>query len=120
MADLGALNPGLDAALALAFAVLNEGVLYMDPINTPFGAHPYPQILRAGVWSSSKSPIPGLAVLHLTQKYGPDFLDTKVVSYFKESDKFAYIDDAARARWGMVRDALNMMTGMGATGYGPH
>jgi hypothetical protein len=112
----------LDPKGTLALAVLMDGTLYMDPIKTPFGTHPYPRDMRVGVWSATKSLIPGLAAMRLAQTYGPAFLDTTLVSYFAEGEEFDYIDDAARARWQgvTIRHALNMMTGMGATGYDPN
>jgi hypothetical protein len=112
----------LDPKGTLALAVLMDGTLYMDPVDTPFGPHPYPRDMRVGVWSTTKSLIPGLAAMRLAQKFGPEFLDTTLVSYFVEGAEFAYVDDAARARWQgvTIRHALNMMTGMGAVGYDPN
>lgn len=123
LADLGAgfmtARALLDPKGTLALAVLMDGTLYMDPVETPFGQHPYPRDMRVGVWSTTKSLIPGLAAMRLAQKYGPGFLDTPLVGYFTDGAEFAYPDDAARARWQgvTVRHALNMMTGMGAAGY---
>lgn len=118
-ADIAAAAAAFDPKGTLAVAVLSEGVLYMNPVETPFGAHPYPQDMRVGVWSITKSLIPGMAAMRLSQKYGPDFLDTPLVGYFKEGEEFAYLDEAARARWQgvTIRHALNMMTGMGAVDY---
>jgi len=112
----------LDAKGTLTLAVLMDDTLYMDPVDTPFGIHPYPRDMRVGVWSTTKSLIPGLAAMRLAQKYGPEFLDTTLVSYFEEGEEFAYLDPAARARWQgvTIRHALNMMTGMGTRGYDPN
>jgi hypothetical protein len=113
---------GLDPTETLALAVLKDGTLFMNPVTTPFGTHPYPMDMRVGVWSATKSLIPGMAAMRLAQKYGPEFLDTTLVSYFREGDEFAYISEAARDRWQgvTIRHALNMMTGMGAVGYDPN
>ncbi|MGI1663846.1 serine hydrolase domain-containing protein [Palleronia sp. KMU-117] len=121
-AAFGAAAAALDPAGTLAVAVLSDGTLYMDAVETPFGPHPYPRDMRVGVWSVTKSLIPGLAAMRLAQKYGPDFLDTPVVSWFSEGDEFDYLDETARARWQEVtiRHALDMSTGMGATGYDPN
>ena len=126
LADLGEAfskaAAGLDPARTLTVAVMKDGTLFMDPVNTPFGRHPYPLDMRVGVWSATKSLIPGIAAMRLAQKYGPEFLDTTLVSYFREREEFAYISDAARDRWQGVtlRHALNMMTGMGATDSDPN
>jgi len=112
----------LDPAGTLAVAILADGNLYMDEVETPFGPHPYPQAMRVGVWSVSKSLVPGIAAMRLAQKYGPDFLDTPIVDWFVEGAEFDYVDDAARTRWQNVtiRHALDMSTGMGAVGYDPN
>lgn len=120
LADLGEgvakAAAGLDPTGTLTVAVLKDGTLYMDPVTTPFGTHPYPQDMRVGVWSATKSLIPGMAAMRLAQKYGPEFLDTTLVSYFREGEEFTYISDASRDRWQSVtiRHALDMMTGMGS------
>jgi len=112
----------LDAKGTLALAVLKDGTLYMEPVDTPFGPYPYPLDMRVGVWSATKSLIPGFAAMRLAQKYGPEFLDTPIVGYFREGEEFTYKSDAAKARWQgvTIRHALNMSTGMGATGYDPN
>jgi hypothetical protein len=126
LADLGeamtAAAGALDPVGTLAIAVMKDGTLYMDPVQTPFGPHPYPLDMRVGVWSATKSLIPGIAAMRLAQKYGPEFLDTTLVSYFREGEEFDYISDAARDRWQgvTIRHALNMMTGMGAVDYDPN
>lgn len=126
VAPLASLSPDLTAAAAtldpkatLAVAVLDNGTLYMDAVQTPFGPHPYPQDMRVGVWSASKSLIPGLAALAIAQKYGPDFLDTPIASYFKEGQEFTYPSAPAKERMDRVtiRNALNMQSGMGPDGY---
>jgi hypothetical protein len=107
---------------ALTMAMVVNDVIYHSPINTPFGVYPYPEVMRIGVWSASKSLIPGIAALRLAEKYGTDFLDTYIVDYFEEGEEFDYIDDTAADRWKMVTigHALHMTTGMGPTGSGPN
>ena len=77
--------------------------------------------MRVGVWSASKSLIPGLAALRLAQKYGTDFLDAKIVDYF-DPDEYEFASPEAEARFKMVTiwHALHMTTGMGPAGYGPN
>jgi hypothetical protein len=126
LADLGEAVDGLggdvDPNHALTMAMVVGDVIYHSPINTPFGVYPYPGVMRVGVWSASKSLIPGIAALRLAEKYGPEFLDTYIVDYFEEGEEFDYIDDAAAERWMMVTigHALHMTTGMGPTGSGPN
>ena len=124
LADLGSQAvvdavAALDPISTLSAAIMYNGTLYMDPVKTPFGVYPYPQDMRVGVWSATKSLVPGLAALRLAEKYGADFLDTKIVDYFKAGEEFDYVDAASEARWKQVtlRNALQMSTGMGATDY---
>jgi hypothetical protein len=120
--DVDGLGGDVDPNHALTMAMVVNDVIYHAPVNTPFGEYPYPDVMRVGVWSASKSLIPGIAALRLSQKYGPDFLDTYIVDYFEEGEEFDYIDDAAADRWKMVTigHALHMTTGMGPTGSGPN
>lgn len=108
----------VDQANVLTMAMAVDGVIYRTPVQTPFGIYPYPEAMRVGVWSATKSLIPGLAALRLAQKYGTDFLDTKIVDYFSPSE-YEFVSDEAAARWNMVtiRHALQMSTGMGPAGY---
>lgn len=118
-ADVVAAASALDPKSTLSVAVMHEGVLYVDAVKTPFGDYPYPQGMRVGVWSATKSLVPGMAALRLAEKYGTDFLETKIVDYFEAGKEFDYVDAASEDRWKQVTigDALHMKTGMGATGY---
>ncbi len=109
----------LDPKSTLSVAVMHDGVLYVDLVQTPFGTHPYPQDMRVGVWSVTKSLVPGIAALRLAEKYGTDFLGTKLVDYFVAGKEFDYVDTASEARWKQVSilNALQMSTGMGAVSY---
>ena len=117
-ADVAAAAGALDSKSTLSVSVMHEGVLYVDAIKTPFGNYPYPQDMRVGVWSVTKSLVPGIAALRLAEKYGADFLESKIVDYFEAGKEFYYLDAASEDRWEQVTigDALNMKTGMGATG----
>jgi hypothetical protein len=119
VADMGG-DVNMDNVLTMA--MVRNGNIYYSPINTPFGEYPYPHGMRAGVWSASKSIIPGMAALRLAQKYGTDFLGTKIVDYFSEGEEFDFASSEAEARWKMVTiwHALHMTTGMGPAGYGPN
>jgi hypothetical protein len=120
--DVAGLGGDVDPDNALAMAMVVDNAIYHSPINTPFGVYPYPDVMRVGVWSASKSLIPGIAALRLAEKYGTDFLDTYIVDYFEEGEEFDYIDEDSAARWKMVTigHALHMTTGMGPTGSGPN
>ena len=111
----------VDEDNVLTMAMVVDETIYHSPVDTPFGDYPYPEVMRVGVWSASKSLIPGLAALRLAQKYGTDFLDTKIVDYFDPSE-YEFLSEEAEARWNMVTiwHALHMTTGMGPAGYDPN
>ncbi len=125
MSELGEAVAGIGGDVnqdnVLTMAMLVDDIIYYSPINTPFGEYPYLYGMRVGVWSASKSLIPGMAALRLAQKYGTDFLDSKIVDYF-DPDEFDYVSTEAQTRWEMVTisHALHMTTGMGPAGYDPN
>jgi hypothetical protein len=125
LADLGDAVAGMggdvDQANVLTMAMVKDDTIYATPVVTPFGEYPYPDVMRVGVWSASKSLIPGLAALRLAQKYGTGFLATKIVDYFDPSE-YTFASPEAEARFKMVTiwDALHMTTGMGPAGYDPN
>jgi hypothetical protein len=112
------MGAGVDQTHILTTAMVVDDTIYYSPVRTPFGDYPYPEAMRVGVWSATKSLIPGLAALRLAQKYGTGFLDTRIVDYFKPSE-YTFASDEAARRWKMVTiwDALHMTTGMGPAGY---
>lgn len=122
LSELGGAVAGMggdvDQANVLTMAMVVDGVIYRTPVHTPFGDYPYPDVMRVGVWSASKSLVPGLAALRIAQKYGPAFLDSKIVDYFSP-DEYEFVSTEAAGRWNMVtiRHALQMSTGMGPAGY---
>jgi CubicO group peptidase (beta-lactamase class C family) len=123
ISELGSAVSGLGGDInqdnILTMAFVKDDVIYYSPIKTPFGEYPYPYGMRVGVWSMTKSLIPGMAAMRLAEKYGTDFLETKIVDYFKEGKEFKYIDAASKARWKMVTigHALDMRSGMGPVNY---
>lgn len=116
--DLTTLTNGIDPARLLMIGVLSDGTFYHTDVETPFGLHPAPLDMRVGVWSVSKSLIPGIAALRLAEVYGTEFLDRPLVSFF-EDENLKYANPEAEARWAAVtlRHALHMKTGMGPDGY---
>ncbi|MEE4274960.1 MAG: hypothetical protein V2J16_03725, partial [Thermoleophilia bacterium] len=125
LSELGDAVAGMGATVdqdnVLTMAMVVDETIYHTPVHTPFGDYPYPEVMRAGVWSASKSLIPGLAALRIAQKYGTGFLDTKIVDYF-DPGEYEFVSEEAEARWNMVTiwHALHMTTGMGPAGYDPN
>jgi CubicO group peptidase (beta-lactamase class C family) len=92
----------------VAVALVRGGTLYYQDPVTPYGPYPYPQEMRFGVRSVTKSVFAPLALLRLAQVYGPWVLTLKVGDYVQGLDP----------KWRRVRfiDAADMATGFGGTG----
>lgn len=94
-------------------AIVFDGVLYYKPVKTKYGEYPYPQNMRFGIWSVTKSVGPGIGMLRLAEKYGKQVFDHKIKDYVDIK--------ADHNGWEEVTfgDALNMATGIGdKTGKG--
>lgn len=89
-------------------AAVRDGVVYYQPSATPYGPYPYPEDMRFGVRSMTKSVTVPLALGRLSQVYGPYVLNLKIGDYV----------DGLDAGYDEVRfiDAANMATGMGGAG----
>ncbi len=89
-------------------ALVRDGTLYYQEVQTPYGTYPYPLEMRFGVRSVMKSIAAPLALLRLAQVFGPYVLTLKIGDYVKGLDP----------KYHRVRfiDAANMATGFGGTG----
>lgn len=86
-------------------AVYLDGYLYLHPPRTRHGEYPYPQAMRHGVYSVSKSLLGSLAVLHFAQRYGDALFDEPIGAHVPQL--------AALPEWQgvSIAHALNMATG---------
>lgn len=86
-------------------AVYFDGVLYVSKAKTRHGTYPYPDQMRHGVYSASKSLTGSLAMFYLAERYGPEVFDEKIADHVPEL--------AGRSEWSGVTfgHALNMATG---------
>ncbi len=62
-------------------AILMDDKIYFDPPQTRHGTYPYPDDLRCGVYSVTKSLAGSLALFYLAERYGEDILDAKITDY---------------------------------------
>ncbi len=89
-------------------AAVKGGKVYFKDSMTPYGAYPYPDEMRFGIRSMTKSVTVPLALARLSQVYGPYVLNLKVGDYVQGLppgyDEVRFID------------AANMATGMGGSG----
>jgi len=89
-------------------ALVKGGKIYFRSAKTAFGEFPYPEEMRFGIRSMTKSITIPLALARLARVYGPYILNLKISDYI-EGLHPGYDD---------VRfiDAANMATGMGGAG----
>jgi len=89
-------------------AAVKDGVVYFQDSGTSYGAFPFPEDMRFGVRSMTKSITVPLALGRLSQVYGPYVLNLKIGDYV----------DGLHPHYDDVRfiDAANMATGMGGSG----
>jgi hypothetical protein len=92
----------------VARALVRDGTLYLEAEETPYGAYPYPEEMRFGVRSVTKTVTAALSLLHLAQLYGPQVLDLKIGDYVPGADP----------HWKKVRfiDAADMASAYGGVG----
>lgn len=86
-------------------AIYSDGVLYVHPPWTRHGPYPYPEEMRHGVYSVSKSLAGSLAMFYFAERYGEDLFDTLISDY---APAFADLSEWDNVTFG---DALNMATG---------
>ena len=87
-----------------------DDVIYAKPAQTRYGDYPYPNEMRHGMWSVTKSMLGMVSTLRMAQKYGDEIFEYKIKDYFEIT--------ADHDGWEAVTigDALNMATGIGGTG----
>jgi hypothetical protein len=92
---------------AIVSGLVMDGEIYATPSRTRHGDYPYPQQMRHGVWSVTKSAAATMTMLRLAQKYGDDVFGARVGDYM---DVTADHDGWDRITLG---DCLNMASGIG-------
>lgn len=99
-------NEGAPPASAQSFgALIVDGVMYRQPPLTRHGPYPYPDDMRHGVHSMTKTLSGGLSMLYLAQRYGESVFDALITDYIPEA--------SAAPGWTGVtfEHVLNMVTG---------
>jgi hypothetical protein len=89
-----------------AVALLMEGQLYQQEVATRSGPHPWPEWMRHGVYSVTKTMGLGLSMLYLAGRYGDGVFQERIVDHVPEL--------AGHVGWQGVtfEHTLNMMTGV--------
>lgn len=86
-------------------AVYVDGTIYLNPARTRHGTYPYPQEMRHGVFSVTKSMAGALAMFYFAEKYGEQIFDEHITDYVPA---FANLPEWKGATFS---HALNMATG---------
>lgn len=101
-------NRGLPTPAQISQAgVVVDDVLYTAKPITRYGVYPFPEQMRHGVFSVTKTIAATVSLLYLAERYGQDVFQERIVDY---------IDiPAAHNGWDNVtfEHALSMMTGIG-------
>jgi CubicO group peptidase (beta-lactamase class C family) len=61
--------------------VMVDGTIYLHPPQTHHGLYPYPNDMRHGIWSVSKSMTGALALFYLEERYEDDVFDALITDY---------------------------------------
>jgi CubicO group peptidase (beta-lactamase class C family) len=87
-------------------ALLMDGELFVQPVTTRSGPHPWPEWMRHGVYSVTKSMALGVSMYYLAQWYGDHVFDELITDYVPEL--------ANHSGWQNVtfHHVLNMVTGV--------
>ena len=87
--------------------VLLDGVLYLDQALTRTGPYPFPDEMRHGAFSVTKTAGAAVTLLRLAQKYGDEVFDERITDWVE--------DTSDHGGWGDVtfEHALSMVTGIG-------
>jgi CubicO group peptidase (beta-lactamase class C family) len=62
-------------------AVVVDGKIYLHPPQTHQGLYPYPNDMRHGVWSVTKSMAGALALFYLEERYDEEVFDALITDY---------------------------------------
>lgn len=86
-------------------AVSMDGVLYVDTARTRHGVYPYPDEMRHGVFSVTKSMAGALAMFYFAERYGEELFDEPIADHVPA---LAHLPEWQGVSFG---HALNMVTG---------
>jgi hypothetical protein len=62
-------------------AIYKDGTLYVHPPNTRHGTYPYPDAMRHGVFSVTKSMAGALAMFYFAERYGEEIFDEPIADH---------------------------------------
>ncbi len=83
--DLSAFGKGVTPEDMGWYGVVVDGVNYLGGCQTRAGTYPYCEWMRQPSYSVAKSTFPALALMRLTQEYGPEVPDLLIRDYVPEA-----------------------------------
>ncbi|MFK8019134.1 MAG: serine hydrolase [Pseudomonadales bacterium] len=72
---------GIDPNKITASGLIIDGEIFMHSNATPFGDYPYPNVMRHGIWSATKTAHGLVTMLRMAQKYGDEIFDYKFTDW---------------------------------------
>lgn len=94
--------------------IVLDGVLYLPPFQTRHGVFPFPDYMRSGAFSVTKSIGASIALFRLAQKYGPQVFDLRIVDYLNVTANHNGWQDVT------FGNCLDMATGIGDVAPDPN
>ena len=104
---LAEMDADVDPATIATSGIVIDGEIFVKATDTPYGAYPYPNEMRHGIWSVTKSAAGLVTMLRMAEKYGDEIFDIKVRDLLNVTADHDGWDDVT------LGDALNMATGIG-------
>lgn len=86
-------------------AIYKDGTLYVHPPRTRHGTYPYPDAMRHGVFSVTKSMAGALAMFYFAKRYGAEIFDEHI------TDHVPALANLPEWKGVTFSHALNMVTG---------
>ncbi len=83
--DVRAFGQGVSPEHMTWYGLVVDGVNYIGGCQTRFGGYPYCESMRVTSFSTAKSAFSSLALMRLTQKYGPDIPNQLIKDYVPEA-----------------------------------
>ena len=126
--DVSQFGRGISPEHMTWYGVVVDGVNYLGGCETRYGIYPYCESMRAASYSTAKTGFVAVALMRLTQKYGPEVPDLLVKDYLPETADspgdwetvtFEDVLDMATGNYSTIRDEDSEEMGayFGAQGY---
>ncbi len=100
-------DAGIDPEKITTSGIVIDGEIFVKATPTPYGEYPYPNEMRHGVWSVTKTAAGLVTILRLAQVYGDEIFDLKIKDYLNVTAEHDGWDEVTFGH------AASMATGIG-------